>query len=187
MSELLRPLTVADLEALPSDLPSGPVRYELDNGRLVIMPPPGDIHGASQSNFAAELKIQGERKGLGKARTEVAVILRRNPDRVVGPDDVFITNASLPIKLSPEGYLETIPELIVEVRSKNDTDKEVQSKVDEYIQAGVKVVLEADPKAQTITIHRPKQAPQVLGPDDFLTVEDIIPGFSVKVREVLQA
>src|SRR5712691_5539159 len=186
MSELLRPLTVADLAALPSDLPSGSVRYELDDGRLVIMPPPGDIHGASQSNFAAHFKVQGEWKGHGKARTEVAVILRRNPDRVVGPDDVFITNASLPIKLSPEGYLETIPELIVEVRSKNDTDKEVQSKVDEYIQAGVKVVWVADPRAQTITIHRPQPSPQVLGADDFLTVPDIMRGLSVKVRDLLQ-
>lgn len=33
-----RLLTVADLAVLPSDLPSGTVLYELDNGRLVIMP-----------------------------------------------------------------------------------------------------------------------------------------------------
>jgi hypothetical protein len=43
-------LTAADLEAFPSELPSGwPIDYELDNGRLVLIrAPPGDVHGAAQ-------------------------------------------------------------------------------------------------------------------------------------------
>ena len=36
-----RLLTAADLAVLPSQLPSGPVLWELDNGRLVVMAPPG--------------------------------------------------------------------------------------------------------------------------------------------------
>ena len=73
-----RLFTAADLEALPTDLPSGPIDYELDNGRLVfIIVPPGDLHGAVQSNIVTELKVQGERKGHGKARTEVGILLWR--------------------------------------------------------------------------------------------------------------
>ncbi|HEY4235344.1 MAG TPA: hypothetical protein VGM76_18070, partial [Lacipirellulaceae bacterium] len=85
LDSLLQPsqrlFTAADLEAFPTELPSGPIDYELDNGRLVfIMVPPGNMHGAAQSNIAAELKYQGEKKGHGKARTEVGVILWREPD-----------------------------------------------------------------------------------------------------------
>ena len=41
-----RLFTAADLEALPSELPSGPIDYELDNGRLVfIMVPPAIFMG----------------------------------------------------------------------------------------------------------------------------------------------
>src|SRR5262245_23482157 len=149
---LPRPLTVADLAALPSELPTGPVHYELDNGRLVIMPPPGDIHGAVENNIAADLKVQGERRGHGKARCgEVMIILWRNPDRVVGADALFVTNASLPLRRSLEGYLETIPELIVEVRSKNDTQPEIDQKVRDYLGAGVKVAWVPDPDTQTVT------------------------------------
>ena len=36
----------------------------------------------------------------------------------------FILTASLPVRQSTEGYLETIPEIVVEVRSKNDTGRE---------------------------------------------------------------
>src|SRR6516165_10546077 len=85
-----RLFTVADIAVLPSDLPSGAVRWELDNGRLVSMPPPGDIHAAADSNMIAALKVQGEWRGLGKPRTEVGIILWRNPDRLVGPDAAFI-------------------------------------------------------------------------------------------------
>src|SRR5438067_9191860 len=117
-----RMYTAADLAELPSELPSGTVRYEIDNGRLITMPPPGDEHGAVEANFAFLLKLNGQRRDLGKTRCgDVAVILWRDPDRVVGADAVFIANASLPIRRSREGYLETIPDLVVEVVSKNDT------------------------------------------------------------------
>jgi Uma2 family endonuclease len=182
-----RLLSVADLAALPSELPTGPVRYELDNGRLIIMAPPGDIHGAVESNIAADLKIQGERRGLGKARSgEVGVILWRNPDRVVGADAVFVASASLPIRLSSEGYLETLPDLAVEVMSKNDSLAEVLRKVEDYLAAGVRVVWVADPNARAVTAYRRDQAPKVFNEDDTLTVEDVIPGFRMAVRDVFQ-
>jgi Uma2 family endonuclease len=182
-----RLLTAADLAVLPSDLPSGPVVYELNNGRLVVMPPPGDIHGAVESNIGAELKIQGERRGLGKARSGgVGVILWKNPDRVVGPDAVFVAKESLPIRTSKEGYLETIPELVVEVRSKNDTGPEISRKVQDYFKAGVRVVWVSDPGKRTVTIYRPGQKAKVLHENDVLTIPDIIPGFELSVREVFQ-
>ncbi len=182
-----RLLTAADLAALPSELPSGTVRYELDDGRLVILAPPGDLHGAVELNIGTELKVQGERLGLGKARSgDVGVVLRRDPDRVVGADAVFIANASLPLRHSREGYLETIPDLVLEVRSPNDTGPEVHDKVREYLDAGAKVVWVADPGVQTITAHRRDQEPQVFHAADTLAVDDIIPGFRAQVRDLFQ-
>ena len=92
--------TVEDLPALPSELPTGPAKYELYNGRLIIKSLPADEHGAIQGNFLFELKRQGEEPGLGKARGEVGIILWRNPDRVVGPEALFVANGSLPLRLS---------------------------------------------------------------------------------------
>ncbi len=179
--------TVADLALLPSELPSGPVRYELDNGRLITMAPPGDVHGAVEGNLIAALKNQGEFKGHGKARCgEVGIVLWRNPDRVVGADAVFIATASLPIRRSPEGYLETIPDLVVEVRSPNDTWASIQRKVADYLAAGVKVVWVVDAPSRQVMEHRPGRAAAVFGENDTLTVPDIIPGFQLAVREALQ-
>jgi len=182
-----RLFTAADLEQLPTDLPSGPIEYELDNGRLVfIMVPPGDLHGAVQSNIATELKMQGERKGHGKARTEVGIVLWRNPDRVVGADVVFVAKKSLPIQRTKEGYLETIPELVVEIRSKNDSLKYIERKVIHYLKAGVEIVWVADWTARTVTAYTAAGEPAVYGESDTLRLPALIPDFSLQVADVFR-
>src|SRR5437870_1690209 len=86
-----RLLTAADLAVLPSELPSGAVRYELDDGRLIIRGPSDYFHATAESNIAVELALQGEQRGFGRASCGgVGVILRRHPDRVVGADALFI-------------------------------------------------------------------------------------------------
>jgi Uma2 family endonuclease len=181
-------LTAADLEAFPSELPSGwPIDYELDNGRLVlIMAPPGDVHGAAQSNVAAYLKMHGEFQGYGQVRTETGLILWRNPDRVVTPDVMFAAKKSLPIRTSPQGYWETIPDLVVEVRSKNDSAPYVRRKVEHYLKAGVALVWVADPASTTITVHEPGGKSVTFGMTDELKLEQFIPGFSLSVADVFR-
>jgi Uma2 family endonuclease len=180
-------LTAADLAALPSELPSGTVLYELHHGVLVTMPPPGDLHGAVESNLATELKVQGERRGHGKARSgDVGIVLARNPDHIYGADVVFITNARLPIHRTPEGYLESIPDLIVEVRSKNDTLAALARRAQDYLQAGAVVVWVVDPINRNVVEYRQGGASRTYAEDDTLTVPDLIPGFALLVREALQ-
>jgi Uma2 family endonuclease len=179
-------LTISDVAMLPRTLPSGDVNYELDDGRLIVIPPPGDIHGAIQANVVTQFKIQGEFRGLGRARSEVGLILRRRPDRLVGPDAVFITAALLPLRRSTEGYLETIPELVVEVRSPNDSGPAVQSKVNDYLSAGVRVVWLVDPASQTVAAHRSNQVVQVFAAADTLVVPDVIPGFQYLVADLFK-
>lgn len=179
-----RPLTIADVAALPDELPSGPVKYELDNGRLVLMAPPGGEHGRMQHRIGWVLANYAERLGLGEAFAEVGVILRRNPDRLVGPDAAFVAKRSLPVRMSPEGYLETIPELIVEVRSKNDSVTELRAKADEYLDAGVEIVWVVDPNSKTVTVYRPRAKPQELRSGDVLTGEKVLVGFQCAVVEL---
>jgi Uma2 family endonuclease len=180
-----RLLTVADLAALPEDLPSGPVKYELDQGRLVtLMAPPGSDHGRTQLRIGTILFMHATALGLGEAFAEVGIILRRNPDTVVAPDAAFVAKKSLPVRTSREGYLETIPELVVEVRSKNDTTAELLVKAEQYLKAGVQIVWIIDPAAKKLTICRQHQDVQELGHGGTLTAEGVIPGFQVAVAEV---
>jgi len=182
----LRLLTVADLAAMPGDLPSGDVKYELDNGRLIVTPPPGGPHGSVQVHFASELLAFVEQQGLGKVWVESGVVLWRNPDRCVGPDVFFVAQERLPVKLSPEGYLETIPDLVVEVRSKNDTKPFLERKAGDYLKAGVRLVWVADPEAKSVIEYRPGAAAKSLREADTLQCEDIIRGWRLSLAELFR-
>ena len=186
VSNGVRLLTAADVAMLPRSLRSGDVTYELHDGRLVVMAPPGDRHARRQALFIRYLITEGEERGFGEVRAEVGLLLRRNPDHLVGPDAAFIAKASLPPRLSPEGYLLTIPELVVEVRSKNDTQPEIDAKVHDYLSAGVVLVWVADPEARTIAVYHIKNhSPMILSADDTLTAHTVIPGFAVPVAALL--
>jgi Uma2 family endonuclease len=148
--------------------------------------PPGGDHGSAQSKLSAYLFLHGELAGHGKAYGEVGIVLRRNPDRLVAPDACFVANASLPVKLSSEGYLETIPEVVVEVRSKNDTVAEMERKACEYLVAGAKLVWVIDPVGSVAVVYQAGHAPRTLGPADELTDDGIILGFRLSVADALR-
>jgi Uma2 family endonuclease len=181
-----RLLTAADLETFPTDLPSGPVDYELDNGRLVLMTPPGGMHGSLQVRIGGHLLFQGELKGHGRAYTETGIILWRNPDRVVSPDAAFLCSKSLPAEESEQGYLTTIPELVVEVCSKNDSANFIRRKIEHYLKAGVQIVWIVEPELKSITIHRQSGLPATLSMDGVLTLEGIIPDFALPLADVFR-
>jgi Uma2 family endonuclease len=172
-------LTIADLAAMPSDLPSGDVKYELDNGRLIVTPPPGNEHGLVHAEIATDLAAFVRQHSLGRVWVETGVVLWRNPDRCVGPDVSFISQDRLPPRLSAEGYLETVPDLVVEIRSKNDTKALLKRKVDDYLRAGVRLVWVVEPETKIVTEYRSQALPQNFGRTCTLVCDDVLPGFQL--------
>lgn len=180
-----RLFTAPDLAELPRDLPSGPVRYELDNGRLVAMSPPGHKHGDIEYRIAKRLGDAVDPQQLGKIYTgDIGIVLWRNPDRVVGADIAFVRRESLPVKESREGYLVTIPDLVVEVASKNDSAAYLERKANDYLRAGVRVVWIADPETRTLTEHRRDVQPRVFAENETVVLPEIIPGLQLALQEV---
>jgi Uma2 family endonuclease len=180
------PFKIADISVMPRDLPSGAVDYELDNGRLVVMSPPVNRHSALQTRLNGELYVQADCRGLGETRVEAGLILWRNPDRLVGPDLAFFSKNLFPLRESSEGYIETMPDLVFEVRSKNDTLSEIQQKVTDYLNAGVKQVFIVDPAANTVAQHRVGAPVTMFGEHDILHLDDVIPGCSLSLAELFR-
>lgn len=180
-----RLLTAADLAALPDELPSGPVKFELDNGKLVVMSPPGRRHGKLQSRLGAFL-TSAEEAGLGEAYAEVGIVLWRDPDRVVGSDAAFVSTSRGPVQETREGYLETIPDIVVEIRSKNDSLAEVRRKIEDYLAAGVTVVWFIDPAAKTATVYRRDAEPLVLPESQSLADTQVLPGHELPLAKLFR-
>lgn len=178
--------TLADLAALPDELPTGPAVYEIWDGDLLLMPPHSDFHGSVQTRLATVLTVYGEWEGHGRVSgCDVGVVLDPGPPvTCVGADAVFLTAEQLPARHSPEGYLLTLPAIVAEVRSRNDRTRKLARKVERYLEAGVRLVWVADEKTQTVTVYRPGADPVVLTRDDDLTAEGILPDLRFPVRRL---
>jgi Uma2 family endonuclease len=176
--------TIADLDALPQEVPSGPADYELDNGVLITTGPPVLLQSIAQTNLLYQLTLQGSDRGLGSARLRVGIVLWRNPDRLVSPAASFILKRSLPPQLSPEGFLARVPELVVEITSQYTSIPYLERKVSDYLVAGAQAVLVADPVKNTIVVYRSASDPQMFGEEAELIVEDVLPGFRCPVAEL---
>ena len=118
---------------------------------------------------------------LGAVVINVGFVLERNPDTVCAPDVSFIKSSRLPIA-EERPYPEGAPELAVEVLSPGNENE----KVGLYLQTGSLLVWVVDPERRTITVHRPSREPDVLGVDDQLSGEDVLPGFEYRVRHVFE-
>lgn len=171
-------LTAEDVLKLPSDL-----RCELIDGVLIQMSPPGGLHGRVSANVAYVLK-RAELSGQGVALGEVGFILRRNPDTVRAPDAAFIRKDRIPAGGIPKSFWEIAPDLVVEVVSPFDTAAEIQSKVREWLEAGVRLVWVVYPDSRTVNVIRSPTERVTLSVDDLLEAGDVVPGFSCRVAEL---
>jgi len=158
--------------------------YELIEGRIVRMSPTQPQHGNYEYRLAKVLGDFVDRHGLGQVQVgEVGIYVRRNPDTVRAADVLFISNERL-AKASPAGFLDVAPELVAEIVSPDDRWTEIRQKIREYLSAGVNVVLVFDPSERTIIVCRSPTDQRELTTADMLTLEDILPGFSVPVAEL---
>jgi Uma2 family endonuclease len=185
-TEVQRLFTAADLAALPDQLPSGPANYELDEGRLVPMSPTGARHGSMQSRLSAVLCTHGDDLGHGQTFSETGIVMRRKPDTVYGPDLAFVVASRLPVKESPEGYLEMMPDLVIEIKSKNDSAAYMKRKAQAYLRAGVPVVVLIDEQARQLAVHRADAATATLNEDDALALDEIIPNFRLPLKQLFR-
>ena len=83
--------------------------------------------------MSAALEVEAPEKLLETAR--------RNPDAVRAPDVAFISAERIPPDGLPTHFWELAPDLVVEIISPSNTPAEVQAKVREWLEAGVRVFI----------------------------------------------
>lgn len=108
-----------------------------------------------------------------------------DPEMVRKPDAAFISFKRLPAdEPDPRGWCRVAPEIAVEVLSPNDIAEDQDVKIEEYFSAGVLAVCIANPLTRTVQVHRPGRPIDKFGPNDELTIEDILPGFRCSVASL---
>ena len=166
-------------------MPDDGKRYELIEGELIEMAPAGPRHGEIAATIVIVLGHYVRQNDLGTIfAAETGFLLRYDPDTVRAPDAAFIAKDRLPSEGVPIGYFDTIPDLVVEVVSPSDRAGQVQEKIEQWIEHGVKLVWVAYPECRSITVYRSLSEVQVLHEGDILTGGPVLPGFSCAVSDI---
>lgn len=175
-------LTTADeLLRMPDD----GYRYELIKGELVRMAPAGFEQGTIVANFTVALGRHVKANKLGvMAGAETGFRITSDPDTVRAPDLAFVSQARIPESGIPKSFWPGAPDLAVEVISPGDTYTEVEDKVEEWLDAGTRMVIVVNPRNRTLKVHLSRTEVTLLLEADELDGGDVVPGFRVKVSEL---
>jgi Uma2 family endonuclease len=115
---------------------------------------------------------------------ETGFRLASDPDTVRAPDTAFITRERVEAAGDVKGYWPGAPDLVVEVISPNDLYTEVEEKVADWLQAGTRMVIVVNPRRRSVKVHRSANEVQVLGENDVLDGTDVVPGWTLPVRDI---
>lgn len=148
-----------------------------------MMTPAGNRHGIVCLNIGFELKLYLRQHPVGVAMcNDPGIITQRNPDSVRGGDVVYFSYERLPKGAVPLGFSAIQPEIVFEVKSPSDRWKDLHTKVAEYLQAGVSVVCVVDFETESVIMNYGDEPTTTLTKYDNLTLNNVLPGFSVPVR-----
>ncbi len=178
-------ITTADqLLALPDD----DCRHELVEGVLKSMAPAGSEHGKIAGRIFSRLHVHVETRGLGETyAAETGFKIHADPDTVRAPDAAFVSHARLAAVTRTRGYLPLAPDLVVEVISPGDSFSAVEAKTHDWLRAGSRIVLIADPANECLHVHSPDSVRQVLRRGETFHAGDVCGDWQLAVDDVFQS
>jgi Uma2 family endonuclease len=99
------------------------------------------------------------------------------------PDVAFISYEKQPVLSYEDGYVPNPPDLAIEVLSPSNDDDKMRIKVTNYLAAGT-IVWVADPQEKVVEVYVPGQPVKVLGLDGILDGGEVLPGFTLAVKDI---
>jgi Uma2 family endonuclease len=178
-------LTCEDYAALQE--PEG-MRYELSEGELIVTPSASYFHNEMRDHLNARLRSFVESQGLGGVTSETDI--RLVGETVRRPDVAFIRAGRLREIDLDRVPLPVVPDLVIEIVSKNDRADDLLLKVSQYLTAGAKAVWLLYPNTRVAYRYLPdKLEPEVRSAAAGHTFEEpeLLPGFSLPLERIFLA
>ncbi|WP_341530979.1 Uma2 family endonuclease [Nostoc sp. UHCC 0302] len=180
-------LTITDLEQLQTEYPEW--QMELVEGKIIVSSPSDYEAAEIGSRLVAFLNIWVMSRKLGRVTGFSAGFILPNieeddPEKrnLRSPDVSFIKADRL--KKTKRDFVELVPELMVEIKSKSDRIKPLEEKIQLFLQLGSVVGILIDPDKLTVTVYRLNQAPVMLQNGNTLTLPDLLPSWELAVSEL---
>lgn len=157
--------------------------WELERGKVIEMPPPTKVHGFVCGNVARILGTYAAQTCRGYICTnDSGVLIERDPDTVRGPDVCYYVDDQTADTMDRK-YSLTLPILVVEVRSPNDTRMRIQRRMEQYLRVRIPMFWLVDPEERFVTVYQPGEISRTLDDQDELTGNAVLPDFRCRVAE----
>lgn len=147
-------------------------------GELVIIPPVGGESGNRQADFIIDLGIWNRQTGFGYTFSSSTVFkLPNGADR--SPDAAWIQRDRWDA-LTPDQrrkFPPIAPDFVIELRSATDDLAMLRSKMQEYMEAGVRLGWLINPQQQTVEVYRDGHNVEVRKLPTELSGEAVLPRF----------
>jgi Uma2 family endonuclease len=181
-------MTVEEFLALPDD----GVHRELIRGvvRENEMTYRNRFHASTETKIAQFLANWSDERPEPRGEVvdgEAGFRLRGTKESLVGIDVAYVSPELLAATGPKQAIFDGPPVLAVEILSPSDQNDDVLEKIETYLDAGVAVVWEVEPRLRTVRVHRPGQDPVMFNASQELTAEPELPGFRVPVARLFSA
>ncbi len=161
--------------------------YEIIDGQRVELPPMSAYASRVASRLGSGLNRFAGEHDLGEAVTEVLFRLPLETSRNRRPDVAFVSYQRWP-KDRPQpisdNAWDVVPDLGVEVISPNDLAEEVMQKLQEYFQAGVRLVWVVYPAQRVVYVYESFTRVSIRVGTEELDGGEVLPGFRLSLAKL---
>jgi Uma2 family endonuclease len=154
-------------------------------GDLIVMPPTGFVTGSRNAEISRQFSNWARQDGNGVAAdSSTGFKLPNGAER--SPDAAWVSRtrlAQIPIE-HKDKFLPLAPDFVIELKSPSDALEDVQAKMREYMQNGVRLGWFIDPKAKRVYIYRLEKEVEILEAPAEILGDPELPGFVLDLREI---
>jgi Uma2 family endonuclease len=154
--------------------------FELIDGAIVEKVPTQQ-HGLIAARFIIRIGLFLEQGHRGRIAPEVRHQVPGDERNVRQPDISFYLDTTAPV--ITRGPVPGMPDLAIEIKSPDDTNKSMRERAAYYLAHGSSVVWLVFPEKRLLEVHTPEDF-ETLTESDILDGGDLLPGFQVSVRDI---
>lgn len=155
-------------------------------GELVVMSPTGGETGDRNRRITQRLGNWTDEDNTGLAfDSSTCFRLPNGAER--SPDAAWISLERWQSLTREEraGFPPLAPDFVIELRSPSDSLHTLESKMQEYIDNGVRLGWLIDPQNRRVHIYRPHQPVEIVQSPSSLSGEDVLEGFTLNLDKIL--
>jgi Uma2 family endonuclease len=175
--------TVEEFEEFLSRDENSERLFELINGEIVEKVPTEE-HSVAVGNIFSAFREFSKPKKLGRVGIEVRHGVEGDAYNDLIPDVAFTASERL-LPVVKEGAVPHMPDIAVEVKSPRDSLKKMREKANYYLANGTKMVWLVYPEKRLVTVLTPTSE-DILTENDTLTGGDVLPEFTLAVRDIFE-